>query len=346
MVIDWCSKNRDSPNSISIGLGDQRFVEFWSQCMKSNTPLISVIIPAYNRAEIIAQTLESIFAQAHRPLELLVIDDGSVDRTVDAVEAFADLNADDTFIVRCIRQMNRGPSAARNHGFSLSQGEYICFFDSDDIMAVHKLSAQLSAIQRDGSAWCGSLWSSMSCTGEIQPNICRMCDPVRLDPATHFLYRVLVTPTGLYHRSVLEAAGPWREDLRLAEDLELGFRILCLGRRFSWVMEPLSHHREVHGSLRNRCAVDLWNDARHAGDVIEEEVRNSTFSDRYARDFFGRYYAYLSRNLYAENRKDLSREAYRLAIARVDWKNRWKYRCHKTAIRCLGPNVLERLGLK
>ena len=88
--------------------------------------LISVIIPAYNAARFIALAIDSVLAQPHRPMEILVIDDGSTDRTAEIADRYGPP-------VRCLRQANAGPPAARNRGLAEARGELIAFLDADDV---------------------------------------------------------------------------------------------------------------------------------------------------------------------------------------------------------------------
>lgn len=92
-------------------------------------PLFSVIIPAYNRAALIGQTLDSVFAQSFADLampEVIVVDDGSTDGTLEVVRGFGDR-------VKVLQQPNKGPGAARNAGLRAASGEYVVFLDSDDL---------------------------------------------------------------------------------------------------------------------------------------------------------------------------------------------------------------------
>ncbi len=99
------------------------------------TPSVSVIIPAYNAERFILEALHSIDAQHYSPLEILLIDDGSTDKTVDLVQRLAPQ-------VRIIRQPNGGASSARNTGLREATGEFICFLDADDGWFPGKLAAQ------------------------------------------------------------------------------------------------------------------------------------------------------------------------------------------------------------
>lgn len=103
-----------------------------------NHPLISVIIPTYNRQAYLVEAVESVLAQSYSPLELIVIDDGSTDSTDQAMHRYAPT-------VRYHWQTNQGVSTARNQGIALAQGEYLAFLDSDDLWTPDKLARQMAA---------------------------------------------------------------------------------------------------------------------------------------------------------------------------------------------------------
>lgn len=103
--------------------------------------LFSVVIPVYNRKDLLKDTLHSVFAQTDRDFEVLVIDDGSTDGSVDFIASFPEP-------ITLLRQQNKGPGAARNLGLSVAQGEYIAFLDSDDIWFPWTLATYRSVIQR------------------------------------------------------------------------------------------------------------------------------------------------------------------------------------------------------
>ena len=104
-------------------------------------PLVSVIVPAYNAAPWIAETLESVVLQTHDRLEVIVVDDGSTDDTVERVQSFGRR-------VRLIRQRNLGIGAARNTGFRLATGDYVALLDHDDVWLRDKLRTQLVVAAR------------------------------------------------------------------------------------------------------------------------------------------------------------------------------------------------------
>jgi glycosyltransferase involved in cell wall biosynthesis len=109
--------------------------------MSSNTPLVSVVIPAYNRGSLIRKTIESVINQSYANLEILVVDDSSVDNTADVVAAM-----DDSRIRYFRHDINKGAPAARNTGILHSRGEFIAFLDSDDTWDREKIREQLDVM--------------------------------------------------------------------------------------------------------------------------------------------------------------------------------------------------------
>ena len=108
----------------------------------TSAPTVSVIIPTYNRAQMAVEAVESVLAQTYRPIEVIVVDDGSTDDTAQRLAAFGDR-------IRYMRQPNRGVGAARNHGLRLATGAYLAFLDSDDLWLPEKLERQVAVLERE-----------------------------------------------------------------------------------------------------------------------------------------------------------------------------------------------------
>ena len=102
---------------------------------------ISVIIPAFNAVRHLAQAVASIYAQQYQDLDILVVDDGSTDGTVELAAQLAG--------VRTLRQIHGGPAAARNRGIQEAQGEWLAFLDADDLWSQGKVAAQVAAFEED-----------------------------------------------------------------------------------------------------------------------------------------------------------------------------------------------------
>jgi glycosyltransferase involved in cell wall biosynthesis len=111
--------------------------------MQSQDHLVSIIVPAYNAASFIEEALQSIYVQSYRSWELIVINDGSTDNTADLVKSFKDRR------VQCITQKNAGVATARNKGLFFSQGEFVVFFDADDMMTPDFLSERVKVLTSD-----------------------------------------------------------------------------------------------------------------------------------------------------------------------------------------------------
>ena len=136
---------------------------------------VSVIVPAWNAQETIADTLRSLVDQAFAGWEAVIVDDGSTDATSGIVEGF--VKTDPRF--RLLKQQNRGESAARNAGIAQARGEWLLFLDSDDWILPRHLERLLQRVQADGelaAAYCG--WAYVTPDGtQLFPSAPRQCKP-------------------------------------------------------------------------------------------------------------------------------------------------------------------------
>lgn len=110
----------------------------------SENPKVSVIIPNFNRADLISNTIHNILGQSFRAVEIIVVDDGSTDHSIEVLEGFGTQ-------ITLIRQENSGPGGARNAGFGAASGQFIQFMDSDDLASLNKLEIQVAALESEGA---------------------------------------------------------------------------------------------------------------------------------------------------------------------------------------------------
>jgi glycosyltransferase involved in cell wall biosynthesis len=204
------------------------------------SPLVSVIIPAYNRAATIARSIDSVLAQGHRPIEVIVVDDGSTDRTVEVIRRYGDR-------VVLIRQPNGGPSSARNTGAAHAKGEIIAFLDSDDTWKPQKLERQVKLMLRGGSkvpcCICNAALISEDGTSrnsfEVSGVECDLPEGYWLNPAPIIATRfVLFNQVVSVRREAFDLIGGFNESMRLLEDHDLAFRLSLLGP-WAFISEPL-----------------------------------------------------------------------------------------------------------
>lgn len=208
----------------------------------SGDSLVSVVLPTYNRAHVVARAIRSVLDQSWRDLELIVVDDASSDETPGVVAAIRDPR------LRTIRLAGRtGAAAARNRGIAAARGAFIAFQDSDDVWHPQKLAAQMAAIRGAGdnvvSSVCSYRHHKHGRSFEIRRTPGRVCgeDVVRL----LMLETSFGTQTLLVRRAALEAAGGFDETLPRAQDYELCLRLAGQGD-FVFVQDCLVdvHHSD------------------------------------------------------------------------------------------------------
>jgi glycosyltransferase involved in cell wall biosynthesis len=193
-------------------------------------PLVSVIIPTFNRAPVICRAVESVLAQTYTNYELIIVDDGSHDCTSQIISPYEKR-------VRLIVQENRGVASARNTGIRNSGGELLAFLDSDDEWLPGKLERQISLYQGQKDFIChtNEIWIR---DGNTMPQQ----EKHRKQGGRFFcraLERCLISPSAVVMaRSLLDTVGLFDEDLPAAEDYDLWLRITAF-HQVDFCPEPL-----------------------------------------------------------------------------------------------------------
>jgi len=194
------------------------------------SPLVSIIIPSYNCEAYIEQTLASVLGQTHRPIEVIVVDDGSTDRTAEIVAAHGEP-------VRLVQQVNQRVCVARNRGFELSRGDFVCFLDHDDYWHPWKLQRQLEAFRRHPDAGvvftAFELWPQVD--GLFPDPLARASTDDDLPPENPILtgwiyHRFLLdcwalTSTAMIRREAFAASTGFDVSLPYSEDWDLWLRL-------------------------------------------------------------------------------------------------------------------------
>ena len=192
---------------------------------KCQVDLVSVIIPTFNRADVITDAMQSVYQQTYRPIELVIVDDGSTDSTNKVVATFSEKYCDDKlFTVNYIAKTNEGSQVARNVGVRVSSGEFIQFLDSDDILCDHKLANAVRFYRGDPaidlvySRWLvdnGKRLIEMN--GPSPSSASLLCEAVLCN---------LCIFSPVYRRNCLLDVGPFNEELMKAQDIEYCMRVV------------------------------------------------------------------------------------------------------------------------
>ncbi len=215
---------------------------------------VSVVIPTHNRAQTLPRAMDSVWAQTHRPIELIVVDDGSTDATREVVSGWAAQHEEsEHFSARHVYQANRGANAARNRGIREARGTYVAFLDSDDRWVPAKLAKQLAVLRHDeriGDVYCGVTHIDLVTGQSIGENVVGEASG---DLLRALLIRDVTGPTSchLLRREVFDAVGVFDEALPARQDWDMWIQVAS-GYRIGCVPEPLVELGEHSGERVGR----------------------------------------------------------------------------------------------
>jgi glycosyltransferase involved in cell wall biosynthesis len=206
-------------------------------------PLFSVVVPTYNRAGLLPEALASVVAQTYRPIELVIVDDGSTDTTRSLVQEWAAQTANPGFSVRYIEQANLGAAAARNTGLQEATGRYVQFFDSDDRLHPDRLQRLHEAFDEYGADFIQTGFSGFDPDTEEEVQ-CLYGRPGE--------NQLELAASGNFWANTLRAAmtvelarrtGPWRADMSCFEDREYMERAVSNAKKAIAIKDVLAHAR-------------------------------------------------------------------------------------------------------
>lgn len=302
-------------------------------------PLVSVIIPTYNASDTIEMTLDSIFAQTYKNHEIIVVDDGSTDRTSEILWPLANSGK-----IHLIIQENFGPSAARNAGIMSARGEYIAFLDSDDIFATESIERRVKVLTDHSDV---SLVFTDFCFGDdiklmdIQTPFYRSKYMLKkfsksiekVDGLVYFFKKDFfrnsilnnIEPsiiTVIVRRVCLDKIGLFDESLRNAEDSDMWFRIQK-EYKVAFIDQPLSFYRKLRGGLSSNVeGYCLGGIKFFVKQLSDNDVRNDVKLVSHIKKKIGYRYGelgdyYFGKGLYTDARRVLL-----LAIINCPWQGK------------------------
>ena len=279
--------------------------------------LVSTIVPVHNRAALLRDAVASVLAQTYRPIEVIVIDDGSTDDTGVAADALAAAHPDS---IRVLHRNNAGPGLAREAGRQVARGEFIQYLDSDDVLLPRKFEYQVAALRQQRE--CGVAYGK---TNYLVRGSERTLEPwkrtgERIDRMfPSFLQsRWWGTSTPLYRRNLTDEAGAWL-GLTNEEDWEYDCRIAALGVRLAFVDEFVSEERDHAGVRLSRggvtSAAKLAHRATAHSRILDHALRAGIPLESAEMRNFARELFLLARQCGAAGLASESKELFRLAKA-------------------------------
>ena len=246
-----------------------------------NSSLVSILIPAYNAAPYIAETLDSALAQTWYNIEIIVVDDGSRDDTLAIAKTYESKR------VKVISQKNKGASTARNRALKAAQGDFIQYLDADDLLAPDKIERQLKLSEFDRNSdyvasaeWARffqnpseavftpqTLWTDMS---PIDWLIAAWEKNLMMHPAAW-----------LVPRNISDSAGMWNENVSLNDDGEYFCRVILASQGVKFCTDAKSYYRSgISGSLSGSKSRKAWESAFLSAELCTNNLLSVENSDR------------------------------------------------------------------
>lgn len=215
-----------------------------------SNPLVSVCMPCYNAERYVAEALDSVLAQTYPNLEIIVVNDGSKDESAEVLERYRSKG------VKVIHQENRGQCAAANRAYAEARGEYMKFFDADDILSPGFIEAQVKRLQGRTDAVASARWGRFYnddlSTFRLNPEaVWRDMKPEEWLVESWINARAMMQcALWLIPRALLEKTGLWDDRLSLINDFEFFARVLCGAEKVLFCEEATLYYRSgLQGSL-------------------------------------------------------------------------------------------------
>ena len=219
--------------------------------MQENLPLISICMPAYNAGRFITEAIESVISQTYTNWELIIVNDGSVDDTLEKAEKFCSDKR-----IKIFTQENKGQCAASNAAFQHSKGDYIKFFDADDILSPKFLESQMNnlngCVTKIASAKWGRFYGADLNTFNLnQEPVWGTFKPVEwLNISLGSLYPMMQCALFLIPRNVLNKSSLWNEKLSLINDFDFIIRVMLASEEIVFSDEAILYYRSgIENSL-------------------------------------------------------------------------------------------------
>lgn len=297
---------------------------------------VSVIIATYNSAAYLKEAVDSVLNQTYQDLEVVIVDDGSTDKTRSLVEG---LQSQHPRRIQYIYQENQGPAPARNAGMRSAQGQYIAFLDADDIWLPDKLTRQMECFARDqavGFVYCDNIFVDENNT--VIENYVRKVRLVEGDILWDLFQDFFIITSGVvFKKECIERIGFFDEKLLVGEDYEYFLRLAAQYK--AGVVKERLFRRRVHAKSLSRQ--DYILDARNDIQTLEFFLRsNPAFRQEHGRKAKARIAGYCFDLAYRllENGKNFA--AFKVLLSALRYER--SLRIVKNILMCCVPHHLRR----
>lgn len=250
-----------------------------------NQPLVSIIIPTYNRAHLIGETLDSVLAQTYQNWECIVVDDGSSDITDEVVGSYVKKDSRFKYYHRPDEHLPGG-NGARNYGFKMSKGEYVNWLDSDDLFAKDKIEKQLQTLHGNSESISTCAWGRFSDKNnftlkklEIFKDYINASDIFSNYGHKGFFPNMVF----LCHKNIFNKSGLWDENLIINQDGEFFCRVILNSKSIYYAKDTYVLYRQDSSTKTSyfssiekaKASIDSWK-------IIEEHLlKKNLYSQLY-----------------------------------------------------------------
>ena len=242
-------------------------------------PRVSAVIPTYNNSVLLREAIESVRSQDMPDLEMVIVDDGSDDDTIDVLGS---LKGSD---IRVARQANGGPAKARNLGISLSRGQWIAFLDDDDLWLPGKLKNQMEAIQRHPDV--GFSYTDVILHYESGKEVVHIPKHWGADIFNGLLWgNQLATDTVIVRRDCLQAVGGFNENFRTGEDWDLWLRLaarfesIYVPKHLTFCRPPANRGTKYNMRIYESCTLSVLDDLFADETIVSAHPHLSNLRER------------------------------------------------------------------
>ena len=256
-----------------------------SSTQKNTETLISIIIPLYNAEKHIESALISLLNQSFNQFEVLLINDGSTDNSVDRINEI--VNQDCRF--KIINQKNSGPGAARNRGIDLAKGMYLSFLDSDDYFDIKFLKKMYKKAVDEMADIVVCDFDKVSIDGSIIKEYKHHYNKSlnNLEAFVDILqsnYLTSISPNKIFHKTLFNKVR-YPEGIKVSEDIATIYKLVLKAKKISFVKKTLFHYVQMPGSSMNSFNVESLKERLFVSKMIRKDLEQKDLLPKFTREY-------------------------------------------------------------